>query len=79
MLPDRYLRPSEAAAFLGVSRRTLGDLRRAGEGPPHVRLKKGGQARYLQSALAAWASRGVWTGAAASPSVEAPAAIEAAG
>lgn len=54
MPEDRYLRPGEAAAYLGISRRWLGQLRREGLGPPSVQ-RPGAKPRYLFSALQAWA------------------------
>lgn len=53
---DRYLRPSEAARFLGISPRWLGTLRRRGDGPPHTVMPAGGHPRYLESELRAWAA-----------------------
>ena len=51
---DRYLRPGEAARYLGITARWLGELRRRGDGPPERRIA-GGQPRYLFSSLRAWA------------------------
>lgn len=52
--PTRLLTPSEAAAFLSVSLRTL--TRLTAPGPlPHVRV--GGQRRYELEALLAYVAR----------------------
>lgn len=50
---DRYLTPSEAASFLGITRRAIEYRRHRGGGPPVTRL--GRICRYKLSALLAWA------------------------
>ena len=55
--PARLLRTEEAAAFLGLSRRTLEKHRVYGTGPRYVRL--GGRVVYKIAELQAWAERGV--------------------
>lgn len=52
--PTRLLTPSEAAAFLSVSQRTLTRLTAAGA-LPHVRV--GGQRRYEFEALRTYVAR----------------------
>ena len=49
-----YLDTRGAAAFLGLSPRTLDRYRKTGQGPEHFRF--GGRVRYLKSDVAAWAS-----------------------
>lgn len=49
-----YLDTREAAAFLGLSPRTLDRYRVTGEGPEFFRF--GTRIRYLKSDVAAWAS-----------------------
>jgi predicted DNA-binding transcriptional regulator AlpA len=44
---------NEAAAYLGLSHRTLPGLRRRGDGPPYVKLG-GRKVGYLKSDLDAW-------------------------
>lgn len=51
-----YLRCERAAAYLGVSPRTLEKWRRQGHGPRYVRLGSRLVA-YLQRDLDAWATR----------------------
>ena len=48
-----YLSTREAAAYLGLSTRTLDRFRVSGDGP--VFLKFGGRVRYLRDDLDAWA------------------------
>lgn len=53
-MEDRFLRPGAAAAYLGISSRYLGKLRRAGKGP-RAYCRPGSQPRYLLSELEDWA------------------------
>ena len=48
-----YLNTREAAAYLGLSTRTLDRYRVSGDGP--VFLRFGGRVRYLREDLDAWA------------------------
>ena len=48
-----YLNTRRAAAYLGLSTRTLDRYRVSGDGP--VFIKFGGRVRYLQEDLDAWA------------------------
>jgi excisionase family DNA binding protein len=52
--PTRLLTPSEAAAFLSISLRTLSRLTASGE-VPYARI--GGQRRYEMEALLAYVAR----------------------
>ena len=52
MAEDGYMSTEEAAAFLGLSPRTLQSYRGNGKGPPFSRF--GNRARYLRSKVAAW-------------------------
>ena len=52
--PTRLLTPSEAAAFLSISLRTLSRLTASGE-VPYARI--GGQRRYEMEALLAFVAR----------------------
>jgi predicted DNA-binding transcriptional regulator AlpA len=49
---DDLLNPKKAAAFLGVSERTLERLRTAGEGPKYIKF--GMTVRYDLTDLRAW-------------------------
>ena len=51
-LPPRYLRPEEAARFLGLSGRTLEKHRTYGTGPSYRKL--GGRVVYALDDLKAW-------------------------
>jgi predicted DNA-binding transcriptional regulator AlpA len=50
----KLLRQTDAAAFVGLSGRTLERLRSIGEGPPYVRIGKR-SLRYPADTLEAWA------------------------
>ncbi len=52
--PDALLRPEEAAAFLGFTRRALEDWRRRGVGPQFVRVSSRA-VRYRRRDLLEWA------------------------
>ena len=56
LLPPRFLRTKEAAAFLGLSARTLEKHRTYGTGPSYRKL--GGRVVYSVDDLQAWAERG---------------------
>lgn len=56
LLPPRFLRTREAAAFLGLSPRTLEKHRTYGTGPLYRKL--GGRVVYAIDELEAWAERG---------------------
>ena len=53
--PSGYLRPDEAARFLGLSRRTLAKYRVVGGGPVYVKL--GRRVVYALGDLQDWANR----------------------
>lgn len=55
--PDGFLRTAEAAAFLGLSGRTLEKHRSYGTGPRYLKL--GGRVVYKVEDLRAWAERGL--------------------
>jgi excisionase family DNA binding protein len=59
-MPDEdapeWLTEAELAKFLGVSRSTVGRLRREGTGPPAVMV--GQRARYLREAVMRWIAEG---------------------
>jgi predicted DNA-binding transcriptional regulator AlpA len=55
-LPQRYLRTPEAAAFVGLSTRTLEKHRIYGTGPRYSKL--GGRVVYRLEDLQAWVDRG---------------------
>src|SRR5690606_5827693 len=59
VLPPRYLRTKEAAAFLSLSARTLEKHRTYGTGPAYHKL--GGRVVYSVDDLKAWADRGAVT------------------
>jgi len=59
VLPPRYLRTKEAAAFLSLSARTLEKHRTYGTGPAYRKL--GGRVVYSVDDLEAWADRGAVT------------------
>ena len=48
-----YIKPEEAARILGLSTKTLANLRHAGGGPRYVKL--GSAVRYPRSEVYAWA------------------------
>ena len=50
---DRFMRPEELAAYLGVKPKTLANWRSLGEGPPFVQLSRNAVG-YLESAVLAW-------------------------
>ncbi len=56
LLPPRFLRTKEAAAFLGLSPRTLEKHRTYGTGPLFRKL--GGRVVYAIDELEAWAEKG---------------------
>lgn len=56
LLPPRFLRTKEAAAFLGLSPRTLEKHRTYGTGPLFRKL--GGRVVYAIDELEAWADKG---------------------
>lgn len=58
-LPPRFLRTKEAAAFLGLSSRTLEKHRTYGTGPSYRKL--GGRVVYALDELEAWAAKGTVT------------------
>lgn len=51
--PDQLFRPQEAASLLGLTVRCLENWRRAGEGPPFVRISHRA-VRYRRSDLRRW-------------------------
>jgi predicted DNA-binding transcriptional regulator AlpA len=55
-LPPRYLRTPEAAAFVGLSIRTMEKHRIYGTGPRYSKL--GGRVVYSLDDLQAWVTRG---------------------
>lgn len=59
LLPPRFLRTKEAAAFLGLSARTLEKHRTYGTGPSYRKL--GGRVVYTIHELEAWAEKGTVT------------------
>jgi predicted DNA-binding transcriptional regulator AlpA len=59
VLPPRYLRTKEAAAFLSLSPRTLEKHRTYGTGPAYKKL--GGRVVYSVDDLQHWAERGAVT------------------
>ncbi|TWG95893.1 AlpA family transcriptional regulator [Mesorhizobium sp. J18] len=59
LLPPRFLRTKEAAAFLGLSSRTLEKHRTYGTGPSYRKL--GGRVVYAVDELEAWAAKGTVT------------------
>ncbi|AZO31500.1 MULTISPECIES: helix-turn-helix domain-containing protein [unclassified Mesorhizobium] len=59
VLPPRFLRTKEAAAFLSLSPRTLEKHRTYGTGPAYRKL--GGRVVYGVDDLQAWAQRGAMT------------------
>ncbi|CAH0497812.1 AlpA family transcriptional regulator [Novosphingobium sp. CECT 9465] len=59
VLPPRYLRTKEAAAFLSLSPRTLEKHRTYGTGPAYKKL--GGRVVYSIDDLQHWAERGAVT------------------
>jgi predicted DNA-binding transcriptional regulator AlpA len=54
--PPRFVRTQQAAAFLGLSHRTLEKHRTYGTGPAYRKL--GGRVLYALEDLQAWADRG---------------------
>ncbi len=46
--------PKEVAEMLGVNENTLYKWRVVGEGPPFMRLSKGGRVRYERESLRRW-------------------------
>lgn len=54
--PPRFVRTQQAAAFLGLSHRTLEKHRTFGTGPAYRKL--GGRVLYALDDLQAWADRG---------------------
>jgi predicted DNA-binding transcriptional regulator AlpA len=52
-MPDTYLLPDEASAYLRVAVQTLAKWRSLGKGPPYRKVA-GGHIRYVQSELDDW-------------------------
>lgn len=52
-MPDTYLLPDEAAAYLRVAVKTLTKWRGQGKGPPYRKVA-GNRIRYVQSELDDW-------------------------
>lgn len=60
-MPETYLLPTEAAAYLRVAVKTLTQWRWRGMGPPYLKVA-GGRIRYERAALDVWmAGQGVHT------------------
>jgi predicted DNA-binding transcriptional regulator AlpA len=53
-VPSRRLRTKEAAHYLGYSESTLEKKRLTGDGPPFIRLGRGGTVVYDTHDLDAW-------------------------